>query len=120
MAKKKTVKKAAKKAARKVPILVEPNPVETEIKLVPVEVEDEVASPAVAPKPKVVPAPAAPKVKYERESAKKGWSEMEKGYPPPEDVESEYTTATGRVFAVKKHLYLEGKYPRKKLIFPLD
>ena len=71
-----------------------------------------IVSPAVAV--------AVPKSKYERESAKKGWSGMEKGYPPPEDVKAEYTTATDRVFAVKEHLYLAGKYPQEKLIFPLN
>ena len=119
MTKKKTAKKSARKVARKVPILVEPNPVETEIKLVPVKVEDEIASPVVAPKPKAVSAPVASKAKAEPKSSRGSWPGKEKGYPDPFHVSSEGKTATDRIFVLKKDQYIWDIYGTRKIIIPL-
>jgi len=122
MAKKKT---GAKKVARKTTKMFASEPLvklpeKPKAPAEPKPAESKVAPPVAPPKPKVAPAAAASKAKVAQGAiVERRWPGIEKGYPDPFDVENEGKTATHRIFTLKKEVFLQGKYPAKKIIIPL-
>ncbi len=112
---KKVVRKTTKQVPRKPALVVEPDPVPVKATLPAVESAIEVKiTPKVA-----ATAPVSEAKVVQGAIAERRWPGIEKGYPDPFDVENEGTTATHRIFALKKEVFLQGKYPAKKIIIPL-